>query len=93
MLSNNSIQFSQVPSSGDLIDIRYIVGITAGAGSTPSAAIQLISQTVTQAQGISSPTAGQLIFVSNGDAGKPTLAVYDGASWKKIALGGTISAI
>jgi len=93
VLSNNSIQFSQVPSSGDLIDIRYIVGITAGAGSTPSAAIQLISQTVTQAQGISSPTAGQLIFVSNGDAGKPTLAVYDGASWKKIALGGTISAI
>lgn len=36
---------------------------------------------------------GALIFVSDGNAGSPCLASWDGASWKRIALGATISAI
>lgn len=35
---------------------------------------------------------GALVFVSNGDAGSPCLAVSDGTNWKKIALGATVSA-
>lgn len=35
---------------------------------------------------------GSIIFVSNGNAGAPSLAVSDGTSWLRIALGAAISA-
>ena len=35
--------------------------------------------------------AGQLIYVSDGDAGSPTLAMYDGTAYKRISLGATVS--
>ena len=36
---------------------------------------------------------GQVAYVSNGNAGSPCLAMYDGSAWKVIAtLGATISA-
>jgi hypothetical protein len=54
--------------------------------------LKLPSYTVAQASNIASPSAGQVIYVSNGNAGNPSLAVYDGTSWKRIALGTTISA-
>jgi hypothetical protein len=34
---------------------------------------------------------GNLIFVTNGDSGSPCLAVSDGGTWKRIALGATIA--
>ena len=34
--------------------------------------------------------AGQLIYVSDGDAGSPTLAMYDGTAYKRLALGNTV---
>ena len=34
--------------------------------------------------------AGQLIYVSDGDAGSPTLAMYDGTAYKRISLGATV---
>jgi len=36
------------------------------------------------------PATGSLIFVSDGDAGSPCLAVYDGSNWKIISLGSNI---
>ena len=36
-------------------------------------------------------TAGQLVYCSDGDAGDPCLAVYDGSSFKRIVLGATVS--
>ena len=39
----------------------------------------------------SSASNGAIIYVSDGDSGSPCLAVYDGSSWKRIALGATIS--
>jgi len=36
--------------------------------------------------------AGAMIYVTNGNAGSPCLAVSDGASWKRIALGAAIAA-
>ena len=48
--------------------------------------------TVAEVETILSPVVGEMIFVSDGDAGKPTVAIYDGITWKKITLGNTISA-
>ena len=38
------------------------------------------------------PAAGMIAYVSNGDSGSPCLAVHDGSSFKRVALGTTISA-
>jgi hypothetical protein len=34
------------------------------------------------ALGTTSPTAGDLIFLTNGDAGQPCLGCYDGTAWR-----------
>lgn len=54
--------------------------------------LQLPVYTVTQANALSNKTAGQIIYVSNGDGGSPSLAVYNNSDWKVVALGSTISA-
>jgi len=36
---------------------------------------------------------GALIFVSDGNAGAPCLAVWDGGGWKRVALGAAISTV
>ena len=47
--------------------------------------------TVTEANALSNVDDGSLIYVSNGNAGAKTLAVWDGSDWKVVALGATIS--
>jgi hypothetical protein len=54
--------------------------------------LQLPTYTVTQANALSNKVAGQLIYVSNGDGGSPSLAVYNGSNWQKVVFGGVISA-
>ena len=54
--------------------------------------LQLPTYTVTQANALSNKVAGQLIYVSNGDGGSPSLAVYNGSNWQKVVFGGAISA-
>ena len=39
----------------------------------------------------SASPAGQMIYVTDGNAGAATVAVSDGANWKVVALGATIS--
>jgi hypothetical protein len=65
---------------------------SAGVFAISGQSLQLPSYTVAQAGNIATPAAGEVIYVSNGDAGAPSLAVFDGSSWKRIALGATISA-
>ena len=64
----------------------------AGVFQVQGQSLQLPSYDVTQATSIVSPNAGEVIYVTNGNAGAPSLAVYDGISWKRVALGNTISA-
>ena len=49
-----------------------------------------LTQTVTAdlgtATGTSSPVAGDLIYLTGGDAGQPCLGVYDGSAWKVVRL-------
>lgn len=84
VVSGTTITFSSAPLITDIIDIRTI--------ATQGQSLQLPGYNVTQALAIPSPSTGQLIYVSNGNAGAPSLAVYDGTSWKRVALGATISA-
>jgi hypothetical protein len=37
------------------------------------------------------PSSGMIAYVTNGDSGSPCLAVHDGSSFKRVALGATIS--
>lgn len=53
--------------------------------------LQLPTYSVAQAANISGPSAGQIIYVSNGDSGNPCLAVYSAGAWKRVALGANIS--
>lgn len=77
--------------SGNLVLWPGRQGSDATAVVEAKTAVQLATHTVASAGSISSPVAGQVIYVSNGDTGSPCLAVYDGSSWKRIALGATIS--
>lgn len=36
--------------------------------------------------GTTSPSAGDLVFLTDGDAGSPCLACYDGTAWKVVRL-------
>jgi len=53
--------------------------------------LKLPSYTVAQAANISTPSTGQVIYVSNGDTGNPCLAVYSGGAFKRISFGANIS--
>lgn len=54
--------------------------------------LQLPIYTVTQANALANKATGQLIYVSNGNSGSPSLAVYNGSNWQKVVFGGAISA-
>ena len=53
--------------------------------------VSLPVYTLTEANALSNVNDGSLIYVSNGNAGAKTLAVWDGSDWKVVALGATIS--
>ena len=54
--------------------------------------VRLPNYTVATTAAIPTPQAGQVIYVTDGNAGSACLAVWDGSSWKRVALGATISA-
>jgi hypothetical protein len=37
--------------------------------------------------GTASPTAGDIVYLTDGDAGNPCLAIYNGTNWRTIRLG------
>jgi hypothetical protein len=53
--------------------------------------LQLPTYTVAQANGLANVATGQVIYVSNGAAGSPCLAVYSSSAWKQVAIGNTIT--
>jgi len=56
-----------------------------------SHSLQLPTYTVAEASGLSNVATGQVIYVSNGAAGSPCLAVYSNGGWKQVALGSAIT--
>ena len=81
--------YTGVDSGG--IPVWYRVPLTNRVSTTLERVINLPSQTVSALTALTS-TTGDIAFCSNGDAGSPCFAVYNGTAWKRIALGTTISA-
>lgn len=75
------------------IDTANVATITANAvfNLANSHSLQLPSYDVANATALTNVAAGQIIYVTNGDSGNPCLAVYSGGSWRRVALGATIS--
>ncbi len=64
---------------------------------TPSVTVPSISATSITLENYTVTTmpghaVGRLVYVSNGDAGSPCLAVSNGSSWLRINLGSAVSA-
>jgi hypothetical protein len=55
--------------------------------------LQLPTYTVATAANIANVANGQIIYVTDGDGGSPSLAVYSVDNWKKVLLSGNISAV
>ena len=53
--------------------------------------LQLPTYTVTEANALTNKSAGQMIYVSNGNGGSPCLAVYNGSNWQQVRFDGVIS--
>lgn len=53
---------------------------------------ELLTLTPTTVAGAPTGSAGDVIYVSDGDAGSPCLGVHNGTDWKVVSLGATISA-
>jgi hypothetical protein len=43
--------------------------------------------------GTTSPSAGDLCYLTDGDAGRPCIAVYNGTAWKVVRLATTVGAV
>jgi len=69
-----------------------VVGNVVTNNISADQSLKLPSYTVAQSANILAPSAGQVIYVSNGDAGNPCLAVYSSGAWKRVSLGANISA-
>ena len=73
---------------GDMVDSADVVGIIDSDHVQARAdTVKLRTYTVAT---LPAGVAGQLIYVSDGDAGSPTLAMYDGTAYKRLALGNTV---
>lgn len=90
---NAVVRTYDTPAIGLSVNGSNAISITSNLVIDASSAtsLQLPAYTVSGTSGITSPQAGQLIYVSNGDSGNPCLAVYSGGSWKRVSLGATIS--
>jgi hypothetical protein len=60
--------------SGPVTSTNGFVGTTTGAATVPT-------YTVTSANALATKPAGKIIYVSNGLAGAPCLAVGNGTNW------------
>jgi hypothetical protein len=83
--SSGNIDFEINSATVAQVTNTKILNISAGHS------LQLPAYTVTQANALGNVAAGQVIYVSNGAAGSPCLAVYTGGAWKQVAIGSTIT--
>ena len=81
-----AIAFTISSSNAMVINSNSVVDTTGSQG------VVLPGYTVLQTANLATPASGQMIFVTNGDAGNPCLAIYSGGAWKRVSLGATISA-
>jgi len=89
-----------VLDSGAKIDTGYLPGtitVTGDQTISPSSGIVSLRNVLRLRQiqyvqlgsmaGTASPSAGDLCFVTDGDGGRPCIAVYNGSIWRVVRLG------
>jgi hypothetical protein len=62
------------PSTG-LVNIRNVLRL-----------YQIATSDLGSATGTTAPSAGDLIYLTDGDAGQPCIGVYDGTKWRVVRL-------
>jgi hypothetical protein len=77
--------------TNDAGDAEVTVTVSGIVNISTAQSLQLPTYTVAQANSLGNTSAGQLIYVSNGDSGNPCLAVYANSAWKRISFGANIS--
>lgn len=88
--SGGSIPGSQIPSSIAPTGILTLAPTDGFVKIEDVLRLQIF--TTDQLEAVVSTAAGDLAFVSDGDAGDPCIAVNDGTDWLRISLGTAISA-
>lgn len=51
---------------------------------------QIVTADLGTVQGTATPSAGDICYLTDGDAGQPCLAVYNGSAWKVVRLSMTV---
>jgi len=94
-LSNTASGTPSIVSASDLnLEAETVAGeinLTASNVNINSF-LQLKSYTTIQLLAVTG-TAGQLIYVSDGDSGAPCMAVWDGTQWARVVLGAAVAGI
>ena len=83
-VSGNQITFAEAPADGDTVDVRFIT-LTYSFDS-----INLAVYSRLDALALTDSARGDIIYVTDGDAGNPCIAVYNGTGWKRISFGGDL---
>lgn len=104
--SANIAQGVLVLDSGGRINSARLPGTyitTGGMTLSPSTGVvtlqkvlrlaQIYAEDLGAALGTSSPSAGDLCYLVNGDAGRPCIGVYDGTSWRVVRLSTTVGTV
>jgi hypothetical protein len=90
---DGKLQFGSINDNGTARTI--LCNMFPKGSSSPGGVFQIepitVSELTASETGFTA-TAGMIAYVSNGDSGSPCLAVHDGSSFKRVALGTTISA-
>lgn len=81
----SNIVFEEAPVATDFVDIRYI----AVGYSISEVYLPVLSKSATLS--LPAPTVGQMVYVTDGAAGEPCLAVYNGTVWKTIIFSATLA--
>ena len=84
-VTGTTLEMAEPVAQDDKLEARII------SATTSVVADNLGVYTTAQANSLSSSETGDIIYVSDGDAGSPCVAVYTGSNWKRISLGSNIS--
>jgi hypothetical protein len=90
---NTSVQATDASTINFEINSALAAQITSAkiVNLASSHSLQLPAYTTANATALANVATGQVIYVSDGNAGQPCLAVYSAGAFKRIALGNTIS--
>lgn len=77
-------------SDDSFIQNRPVNIITADGSQAMTAPFELAESTVAN---LPTGTTSEIIYCTNGDAGSPCLAVYNGTNWLRVVLGAAVSEV